>query len=200
MSTRSSTVLLVFGVFLLFFSAERSNAHELNGLASWYGGKFNGRLTANGEIFDTNQLTAAHKTLPFDTIVKVTNENTGRFVLVRINDRGPFVEDRVIDLSRAAADIIGLTADGVAPVRLEVVHMQEESDLRTIQIASFSVRSNADDLVAELAGHDLYAVIETIADIGLHRVILQGIVLDEVPEYRERLAGIGFSHVLVREN
>ena len=191
---------LVFTVLLLFFGTHSISAHELNGLASWYGGKFNGRLTANGEIFDTNQLTAAHKTLPFGTIVRVTNQTTGKFVLVRINDRGPFVENRVIDLSRAAADIIGLTAAGVAPVSLEVVHLQEESDLRTIQIASFSVRSNADDLVSELASHGLGAVIETISDRGLHRVILQGISVAEIPDYRDRLAGIGFSNVLVREN
>ncbi len=188
--------LCLFCVLTLPVSATE---HELSGLASWYGGKFNGRLTANGEIFDTNQLTAAHKTLPFDTIVRVTNLTSGRFVLVRINDRGPFVEDRVIDLSRAAADIIGLTAAGVAPVQLEILHMQETSDLRTIQVASFSVRSNADDLVAELADHDLHAVIETVSDRGLHRVILQGILTEEIPGYRERLAVIGFSNVLVRE-
>ncbi|TVR05053.1 MAG: septal ring lytic transglycosylase RlpA family protein, partial [Spirochaetaceae bacterium] len=75
--------------------------HELDGLASWYGGKFQGRLTANGEVFDTNQLTAAHRTLPFGTIVRVINPVSEQQVVVRINDRGPFVEGRVIDLSRA---------------------------------------------------------------------------------------------------
>lgn len=88
------------------------------GEASWYGPGFAGRPTANGEIFDPRQLTAAHPTLPFGTRVEVRNLDTGRSVVVRINDRGPFVGGRVIDLSRAAAEAIGLIASGVAPVRI----------------------------------------------------------------------------------
>lgn len=89
------------------------------GVASWYGPKFAGRRTANGEIFDPTQLTAAHRTLPFGTLVRVTNLATRTNVIVRINDRGPFKGNRIIDLSRAAADAIGLTAMGVGSVRLE---------------------------------------------------------------------------------
>ncbi len=172
--------------------------HELTGLASWYGGKFNGRLTANGEVFDTNQLTAAHKTLPFGTIVRVTNDTNEKFVIVRINDRGPFVEGRVIDLSRAAADIIGAASAGVAPVTLDIIHLQEESNLRTIQVASFSMRENADDLVVELGSYGIPAVIETVADRGLHRVVIQGVNESEISDVRSRLAAVGFSNVLVR--
>lgn len=91
------------------------------GNASWYGPGFAGRHTANGEIFDPNQLTAAHRTLPFDTRVRVTFLTTGQSVTVRINDRGPFKDNRIIDLSRAAADTIGLTGSGVGQVRLEVL-------------------------------------------------------------------------------
>lgn len=91
------------------------------GLASWYGPGFAGRLTANGEIFDPNELTAAHKTLPFDTRVRVTSVRNGRSVVVRINDRGPFKPGRVIDLSRAAAEAIGMIGSGVAPVTLTIV-------------------------------------------------------------------------------
>jgi rare lipoprotein A len=91
------------------------------GLASWYGGKFQGRRTASGEIFDTRQFTAAHKSLPFGARVLVTNLSNGRSVTVRINDRGPFVAGRVIDLSLAAAAAIGLAGRGVAAVRLEVL-------------------------------------------------------------------------------
>ncbi len=87
-----------------------------NGLASWYGPGFHGRLTANGERFNTNAYTAAHKTLPFGTKVKVTNERTGQSVVVRINDRGPYAKDRVIDLSKASAQAIGTS--GVAKVTL----------------------------------------------------------------------------------
>jgi rare lipoprotein A len=92
-----------------------------DGLASWYGPGFAGRRTANGEVFDPSQLTAAHKTLPFGTQVKVTNLNNGSSVVVRINDRGPFKPGRVIDLSRAAAERIGMVGSGIAPVRLELL-------------------------------------------------------------------------------
>ena len=84
------------------------------GIASWYGPGFHGRPTASGERFNTNALTAAHRTLPLGSRVLVTNRQTGRSVVVRINDRGPFVAGRVIDLSRAAARAIGI--NGVAPV------------------------------------------------------------------------------------
>ena len=86
------------------------------GKASWYGPGFHGRLTANGERFNTNAFTAAHKTLPFGTKVKVTNNKTGRSVVVRINDRGPYVHGRVIDLSKASARAIGMS--GVADISL----------------------------------------------------------------------------------
>lgn len=98
-----------------------SYAHQLSGAASWYGGKFHGRTTANGERYDMHKLTAAHKTLPFGTKVKITNERNGASVVVRINDRGPFAGRRIIDLSRAAADKIGMLRSGVAPVKVEVV-------------------------------------------------------------------------------
>jgi rare lipoprotein A len=92
-----------------------------SGMASWYGGNFHGRKTANGETYNMNALTAAHKTLPFGTRVRVTNTNNGDSVEVRINDRGPFIAGRVIDLSRAAAGEIGLTNTGVAPVKVTIL-------------------------------------------------------------------------------
>jgi rare lipoprotein A len=92
-----------------------------SGPASWYGGKFHGRQTANGERFDQNGLTAAHRTLPFGTKVRVTNRKNGKSVVVRINDRGPFHGNRVIDLSRGAAQAVGLINSGVAPVSLQVL-------------------------------------------------------------------------------
>src|SRR6056297_561279 len=110
-------VLVLFGILLL---------HPLSvwgetGYASWYGGKFQGRQTASGEIFDTNKLTAAHKSLSFGTVVEVTNLDNGKSIEVRINDRGPFVEGRIIDLSRAAATKIGMMSTGIAPVKVEIV-------------------------------------------------------------------------------
>jgi rare lipoprotein A len=92
------------------------------GLASWYGGRFHGRKTASGERFDMHQLTAAHRTLPFGTVVRVKSLVNGRTVDVRINDRGPFLRKRVIDLSRAAAQALGLldAGTGTKPVVLSV--------------------------------------------------------------------------------
>jgi len=83
-----------------------------SGQASWYGPGFHGRRTANGEIFNTNNLTAAHRSLPFGTLVKVTHRSTGRSAIVRINDRGPYAHGRIIDLSRASAEAIGLSGVG----------------------------------------------------------------------------------------
>ncbi len=91
------------------------------GLASWYGKEFAGLPTASGEIFDPEKVTAAHRTLPFGTVVEVTNERNGRSITVPINDRGPFISGRIIDLSRAAAAAAGSVLDGVVPVTLRVL-------------------------------------------------------------------------------
>jgi rare lipoprotein A len=95
--------------------------YKLEGLASWYGPYFHGRLTANGEIFDQHDLTAAHKTLPFNTRLKVTNLNNGRSVIVRINDRGPYHGGRMLDLSMAAAEKIGSHGSGVVQIEAVVL-------------------------------------------------------------------------------
>lgn len=91
------------------------------GMAAYYDDNLNGRPTASGEIYDRNKLTAAHRTLPFGTRVRVTNEENGTSVIVRINDRGPTNRQRIIDLSRAAAEAIGMLKKGVVPVKLEVL-------------------------------------------------------------------------------
>ena len=91
------------------------------GNASWYGIPFDGRRASNGEIYDMHKLTAAHRTLPFDTVVRVTNLSNGKSTVVRITDRGPFVDNRIIDLSMAAAREIDSIGPGVVPVRLEIL-------------------------------------------------------------------------------
>jgi len=93
----------------------------LEGNASFYGAAFQGRKTANGESFDASALTAAHRTLPFGTLLRVTNLENGREVVVRINDRGPYAKARILDLSEAAARKLGMIERGAAPVRLEVL-------------------------------------------------------------------------------
>jgi rare lipoprotein A len=91
------------------------------GLASYYADKFHGRLTANGEVFDADELTAAHRSLRFGTLLQVTNLNNNKSVVVRVNDRGPHIRGRIVDLSNAAAVEIGLVRTGTARVKLEVL-------------------------------------------------------------------------------
>ncbi len=98
--------------------------YSQGGVASWYGPGFHGRKTASGEIYDMNDLTAAHSELPLNTLLKVTNLKNNRHVVVRVNDRGPFIGDRVIDMSFAAARDLGMVAPGTAPVKLEVIGTQ----------------------------------------------------------------------------
>ena len=137
MTTLKGAVGASLMVFALFAAAPQGVAHDvkkhvtkhaagavvavLSGPASWYGPKFHGRTTASGEPFDMDDLTAAHRTLPFGTRVRVTNEANGKSIIVRINDRGPFHGRRVIDLSRKAAKSIGLMSRGVGPVKIEVL-------------------------------------------------------------------------------
>jgi rare lipoprotein A len=104
-------------------SREPSSPSQLVGVASYYAHEFNGRKTASGEVYDMNDLTAAHRTLPFGTKVKVTNLDTGRSVVVRINDRGPFKDDRLIDLSLGAATQLGLIAMGTGRVILQILEL-----------------------------------------------------------------------------
>ena len=98
------------------------------GVASWYGPGFHGRRTASGERYNQRELTAAHKTLPFGTSIRVTNVDNGKSVVVRITDRGPFVRGRVIDLSRAAAEAIGMMGAGTAKVELSTLEMADNEE------------------------------------------------------------------------
>jgi peptidoglycan lytic transglycosylase len=121
------------------------------GQASWYGVPYHGRRAANGEIYDMYKLTAAHRTLPFETIVRVTNLKNGRQIEVRITDRGPFVENRIIDLSLAAARELDMVAAGLAPVRLEFISgANPVAGYFTVQVGAFLARENAERLRAQL--------------------------------------------------
>lgn len=95
--------------------------YDETGIASWYGPDFHGKLTANGEVFDQNAVTAAHKTLPMPSIVRVTNLENGRQLTLRVNDRGPFVHGRIIDLSRRSAQLLGIEGKGTAKVRVQIL-------------------------------------------------------------------------------
>jgi rare lipoprotein A len=114
------------------------------GIASWYGVPYHGRRTSNGEVYDMYKMTAAHRTLPFNSIVRVTNKRNNRTTEVRINDRGPFIEGRIIDLSLAAAREIDMVAAGVVPVRIEVTSSAlPPGGSFTVQVGAFLERENA---------------------------------------------------------
>jgi rare lipoprotein A len=140
--------------------ARGSNNAIETGVASWYGPNFHGKLTANGETYDMDGMTAAHRTLPFNSEVVVENLDNGKTTRVRINDRGPFAKDRIIDLSRAAATEIDMVGPGTARVRLYLVVGDLENsrvtDLKvanyTIQLASFTDESQAQQKSAQIEG------------------------------------------------
>jgi rare lipoprotein A len=124
------------------------------GLASWYGAPYHNRRGSNGEIYDMHALTAAHRTLPLGSIVRVTNVKTGRSVLVRVTDRGPFIEGRILDLSQAAAEKIDLRQAGVGMVRIEVLRSPVPLDAGgrwAVQIGAFEQEHAADKLADHLS-------------------------------------------------
>ena len=127
----------------------RAIGYRQRGKASWYGKQFDGRPTANSETFDMYKPSAAHKTLPLPSYVRVVNLRNRRSIVVRVNDRGPFVEDRIIDLSYAAARKLGMIEDGVVPVEIELVRPPRQPR-RWIQVGAYSDRGNADAVAKKL--------------------------------------------------
>jgi rare lipoprotein A len=193
----SRAVKILAPIIIAFFSLPAFCLQE--GYASWYGGKFNGRLTSNGEVFDTNVKTAAHRTLPFGSIVKVVNLDNGKFTVVRINDRGPFVEGRIIDLSKAAAEELGMVSQGVARVSVQVVDFMQDTDLYAIQVGSYSLQGNAEAARKRLEDAGFVVSLEK-SDAGILRVQVRGIGEKEIPAARTRIEGLGFKGVLVRKD
>jgi len=126
------------------------------GTASWYGVPHHGRRTASGEVFDMHRLTAAHRTLPFGTRVLVINRDTSQSAEVRVNDRGPFVDGRILDVSYAAARLLGIIGPGVIPVRVRVVSLPDRpaagDGTYTVQIGSFTTRGRAEALRDAVSG------------------------------------------------
>jgi rare lipoprotein A len=152
------------------------------GIASWYGEPYHGRRTASGEIYDMYEMTAAHKTLAFGSVVKVVRRDTGADVKVRINDRGPFIEGRIIDLSFAAAKKIDLDIDGIAPVKIKVVGREdirsakpvresEPEDCFWVQVGAFGDPDNARRAESELErGGEVAVVLEGLDELWRVRV------------------------------
>ena len=190
---------------------EDAQAYREKGVASWYGTKFNGRATSSGELYDICQFTAAHKTLPLPSFVRVTNLDNGRSLIVRVNDRGPFHSGRVMDLSYAAAVRLGVDRTGTARVELEAVGPGDRVAARpvqsvttptdpevagdevTLQLGSFGERENARRLSERLEGAGIGAVdIDHVELDGrdLWRVRVGPIAAAELPGVRARLRAL----------
>jgi rare lipoprotein A len=153
---------------------EKRGTREVQyGMASWYGGEFHGRPTSSGEVYDMYQLTCAHNTLPLGTAVMVTNLENGRSLELKVNDRGPFVKERIIDLSYAAAQILGIWEKGTAFVKVEAIGpLTEQIQRFTCQVGSFVDEVNAKKLADQLRKNfeNVYVTtIETITE-KYHRV------------------------------
>jgi len=191
---------------------------EFDGKASWYGPDFNGKLTSNGETYNMWEMTAAHKTLPMNTLVRVINLQNDKSTVVRINDRGPFVETRIIDLSKAAAVKIGMVKYGTAPVELEIVGFEKgfkkvikkqkkqknnQSNHRyALQIASFSKIEGAISMQEEYDNTDGYKTfIEDVESKNgrLFKVLLKGFKNEkEARDYKKN--GIFENAFIIKED
>jgi rare lipoprotein A len=172
-----------------YYPAVVSVGDRFNGTASWYGPKFHGKFTSNGERYNMYDMTAAHKTLPMNTIVKVTNKRNGKSTVVRVNDRGPFVANRIIDLSKSAAKKLEMVGTGTAPVTLEILGFQTKGkkfiptkkELKkspknqpmvggfALQIGSFSKISGAMITQERFDNTDGYKTIIKDVDDGINR-------------------------------
>lgn len=152
---------------------DKADGYSETGLASWYGEDFHGKKTANGEIYDMYGRTCAHKTLPLGTKVRISNVENGKSVEARVNDRGPFVEGRIVDLTLTIAKDLGMAEQGIAMVRVEPLGgVTFEDGLFAWQIGSFADKSNADRLAASLQSRfrNVRVIEAQVASRTLHRV------------------------------
>jgi rare lipoprotein A len=166
------------------------------GVASWYGPDFHGKATSSGEIYDMYQLTCAHNTLPLGTLVMITNLENGRSLELKVNDRGPFVKERVIDLSYAAAQILGIWEKGTAFVKVEVIGpLIEQIQRFTLQVGSFIDETNAQKLADELRKKFENVYVTTVETITqkYHRVrVGQFETRESALVMAEKLSQMGF--------
>lgn len=173
------------------------------GVASWYGPTFHGKPTSSGEIYNMYDLTAAHKLMPLGTIARVTNVGNGRSVVVKINDRGPFVAGRIIDLSYSAANSIDMVRNGTGTVEVEVLKWGEVLTDFTVQVGAFVMEENAQRLMSRLSRKypDVYIVQYETNDKRFYRVRV-GVTkeLRDAEEIAEALTDEGFSTFITRKD
>lgn len=173
-----------------YYPTKVSTKDSFSGIASWYGPKFHGKLTSNGERYNMHAMTAAHKTLPMNTMLRVENLENNKQIIVRINDRGPFVKSRIIDLSYQAAHRIDMTRKGTAPVRIEVIGFNgvigsAVGSVRSVVLGNFAIQIGA---FRNRNGAYIYAEKYTQTDERYHTKVIKG-YKDELPLYRVFLTG-----------
>jgi len=193
-----------------YYTLSSSHGYVERGIASWYGQEFHGRRTSSGEVYDMHTMTAAHKTLPLPTYVKVRELRTGRSVIVRVNDRGPFHPNRIIDLSYAAARKLGIVRDGTGLVEVRAIEPGPRRAARHgsgryvdaappvrmfLQVGAFASRSNADRLrerVRALAGNAVRVTRVDRRGQDLYRVRIGPIIdVDEADRLAKRMVDLG---------
>ncbi len=181
-----------------------ATGYDKVGVASWYGPNFHGKLTANGEKYNMHAMTAAHKTLPLGTFVKVRHLKNGKTVVLRINDRGPFVGSRIIDLSNKAAHAIGMVGSGTARVRVTAIPGKTPSSRHRagpfgVQIASFGNMANATAFTAKLSAQYPRLPVKTMmGKTGLTRVVVGRLsTRDGATDLQQRLIQDGFSSAFI---
>ncbi len=186
----------LFFILTIFAPAIKLSAWEQSGIASWYGGIFQGRTTANGETYDTNGYTAAHKTLPFGTVLEVTNLDNELSVQVRVNDRGPFVDDRIIDLTYAAAKDIDMVRDGTARVHIVALEGTIQEVRFNVQIGAWGDLENALSHRIRLTDAGLKPKAELGSD-GITRISIPDVGEEEVFALSQRLGTLGYTNLFI---
>ncbi|PID75928.1 MAG: septal ring lytic transglycosylase RlpA family lipoprotein [Deltaproteobacteria bacterium] len=194
-----------------YYPIPSADGYSERGYASWYGGSFHGRATSSGETYDMHAMTAAHKTLPMNTMLLVKNIENGRQAVVRINDRGPFVQGRIIDLSHKAAQLLGVTAKGVAKVQITSLKQKSDKPSATIdndlekhtfyvQIGTFAQKGNATALQKRFteAGHTAFIQKYCRPNRVLYRVqVYAGTDMSSAQKAKEALLQSGYTAAFV---
>jgi rare lipoprotein A len=171
------------------------------GIASWYGQPYHGRRAANGEIYDMEEMTGAHRTMPFGTWVEVENETNARKVKLRITDRGPFVKDRILDVSRRAAEELSMIGPGTARVKLVVIEAPRDGVRETygVQVGAWSDRKRAEEEVKKLESNaGLARIRKSDGKPVSYRVIAGEGTREQAEELRGKLRKKGYRGIVVR--
>lgn len=220
------TIIILLSAVLFAFESNAQKSYVKTGIASFYADKFEGRPTANGEIYYHAKRTAAHRTLPFGSIVKVTNLENNKYVVVRVNDRGPFVDNRIIDLSKSAANELDFVEKGLAKVKVELIASTDDlpdskpntnEDKKStnyykinaekvypkgkgVQIASFKNNENVFRLVEELNNkynEEVFVEFSMVKNHAVYRIIIGNYISDAKLEALKKVLSVDYPECFI---